>query len=133
MRSPLSHRAAAVTAMGATTVFTAAGLAVAAPASAQSRTTLSISAPARDPGMQPVYIRGVLHAGRSAVAHQAVVLEVARADRPMGPMTYPHLTSASGAVSFKIRAAGTWKWELVFRGASGLAPTHSRAVTLTVP
>jgi hypothetical protein len=133
MRSPLSHRAAAVTAMGATAVFTAAGLAVAAPASAQSQTALSITAPASDPGMQPVFIRGVLHAGRSAVAHQPVVLEVARPDRPMGPMTYPHLTSSSGAVSFKIRAAGTWKWKLVFRGASGLAATHSRVITIKVP
>jgi hypothetical protein len=114
-------------------VFTAAGLAVAAPASAQSKTALSISAPASDPGMQSVYIRGVLHAGRSAVAHRAVVLEVARPDRPMGPMTYPHLTSSSGAVSFKIRAAGTWKWQLVFRGAAGLAATHSRVITIKVP
>jgi hypothetical protein len=81
----------------------------------------------------PSYIRGVLHAGRSAVTHQAVVLEVARPDRPMGPMTYPHLTSSSGAVSFKIRAAGTWKRELVFRGANGLPATHSRVVTIKVP
>jgi hypothetical protein len=133
MRSPHTHRAAAVTAMGATAAFTAAGLALAAPASAQARPALAISAPASDPAMQPVYIKGTLHAGKSALAHQAVVLEVARPGRPMGPLTYPHLTSPSGAVSFKIRAAGTWKWELVFRGASGLAATHSKVVTIKVP
>ena len=48
-------------------------------------------------------------------------------------MTYPHLTSSSGAVSFKIRAAGTWKWQLVFRGAAGLAASHSRVITIKVP
>jgi hypothetical protein len=133
MRSPLTHRAAAVTAIGATAAFTAAGLAVAAPASAQARPALSISAPATDAGMQPVYIKGVLRDGKSAVAGRAVVLEVARPGRAMGPLTYPHLTSSSGAVSFKIRAAGTWKWELVFRGGSGLAATHSKVVTIKVP
>jgi hypothetical protein len=133
MRSPLSHRATAVTAIGAAAMFTAGGVAVAAPASAQARPALTVSAPARDPGMQPVYIRGVLHAGQAAVAGQAVVLEVARPGRPMGPLTYPHRTSAAGAVSFKIRAAGTWKWELVFRGAPGLAAARSRVITIKVP
>jgi hypothetical protein len=133
MRSPLSHRAAAVTAIGATALFTAAGLAAAVPASAQARPALSVSAPATDPAMQPIYIKGVLHEGTTAVARQAIVLEVARPGRPMGPLTYPHVTTSSGAVSFKIRAAGTWKWELVFRGASGLPATHSRVVTIKVP
>jgi hypothetical protein len=133
MRSPLSHRATAVTAIGAAALFAAGGVAVAAPASAQTRPALTVSAPASDPGMQPVYIRGVLRAGQAAVAGQSVVLEVARPGRAMGPLTYPHRTSASGAVSFKIRAAGTWKWELVFRGASGLAAAHSRVITIKVP
>jgi hypothetical protein len=133
MRSPFPDRAAALTATGAAAMFTAAGLAVAAPASAQAKPALAISAPASDPAMQPVYITGTLHAGKSALAHQAVVLEVARPGRPMGPLTYPHVTTSSGAVSFKIRAAGTWKWELVFRGASGLPATHSRVVTIKVP
>jgi hypothetical protein len=132
MRSPLAHRAAAVTAIGAA-AFTAAGLAVAAPAAAAARPALSISAPASDAGMQPAYIKGVLHDGKSVVAHQAIVLEVARPGRPMGPLTYPHVTTASGAVSFKIRAAGTWQWELVFRGARGLPATHSRIITIKVP
>lgn len=58
----------------------------------------------------------MLHSGSAALAHQTVMLKVARPGRPMGPVSYPHVTNSSGAVSFKIRAAATWRWELVFRG-----------------
>jgi len=130
MRISLLTRAAAITAIAATSALAVTGTADAA--STPSRTSLSIRASASTikPGKTAV-VSGVLKQGNSNLAREVVYLDGAAPGKKF-VVVGKSVTSKKGAVAFTVRPKSTERYELVFKGTSKLAASHSGVVTIKV-
>ena|SRR5579862_3156210 len=130
MRTSLT-RAAAGAAVAAATVLALAGPAYATAVPARAHTTLSI-----------VESRSVIHDGQTAVVRGRLAhgktgegAETVYLDHWVGKtlvLVRTGLTNGSGVVAFTVKPGVTSRYELVFKGTTTLAPSHSGVVTLKV-
>lgn len=130
MRTSLT-RVASGAVLAATAVFALAGAASAATPAAKAHTTLSIaeSKTTIKAGQKDV-VSGTLAVGKKGLAKEVVIL-----DRVAGKKLVPvsaQLTGKAGKVAFVVKPKATTKYELVFRGTTKLAATHSGVVTAVV-
>lgn len=129
MRTSLT-RALAGTAIAATAVFTAAGIASAStPPKAPTALSIAASATTITVGSK-VTVTGRLTSGTARLAKKIVLLErlvakhwVPVADRP---------TDAAGNVAFVREPGATASFRLAYLGNASYAPSHSAAVRVTV-
>ena len=130
MRISLPIRAAAITAIAATSALAVTGTADAA--STLSRTSLSIRASTSTikPGKTAV-VSGVLKQGNTDLAHEVVYLDHAAPGKKFA-VAGESVTNKKGAVAFTVRPKSTERYELVFKGTSKLAASHSGIVTIKV-
>ncbi len=132
MRTSLT-RAAAGAAVAAATVLALAGPAYATPtpASARAHTTLSIveSKSVIKDG-QTAVVRGRLAHGKTGEGAETVYLDHWAGKTLV--LVRTGLTNASGVVAFTVEPGVTSRYELVFKGTTTLAPSHSGVVTLKV-
>ena len=130
MRISLLTRAAAITAIATTSALAVTGTADAA--SAASRTSLSIRASASTikPGKSAV-VSGVLKQGTKDLAGEVVFLDGAAPGKKF-VVVATSVTNKNGAVAFTVRPRTTQRYDLVFKGTSKLAASHSGVVTIKV-
>jgi len=129
MRTSLT-RALAGTAIAATAVVTAAGVASATtPPKAATALSISASAGTITVGM-PVKVSGRLTSGTTPLAAKTVLLErlVAMHWTPVADKP----TDAAGDVTFTREPGATVSFRLVYLGNAKYAASHSAAVTVTV-
>jgi len=106
-------------------------LKVIAPAPVREHTTLSIveSKSVIKDGKTAI-VGGTLDHDATGLAGETVYLEHWVGKRLVGVRT--GTTNAAGWVAFTVKPGATSRYELVFRGTSTLAPSHSGVVTLKV-
>jgi hypothetical protein len=124
-------RAAAGVAVTAVAVLALAGPAYAAPTPVREHTTLSIveSRSVIKEG-QTAVVRGTLAHGKTGLGGQTVYM-----DKWVGKtlvLVRSGLTNAAGQVAFTVKPGVTSRYELIFKGTTTLAPSHSGVVTLKV-
>jgi hypothetical protein len=130
MRTSLT-RAAAGAAVAAATVLALAGPAHAGTVPARTHTTLSIveSKNVIRVGQDDV-VSGRLVADKAGLAGRTVYLD--RVDGKTLVQAQVQLTGKDGGVAFTVSPGATARFELVYKGNSVFAPTHSGIVTVKV-
>ncbi|HTX28109.1 MAG TPA: hypothetical protein VME19_13940 [Streptosporangiaceae bacterium] len=130
MRTAMT-RAAAGAAVAAATVLALAGPAHAGTVPARTHTTLSIVAAKNviRAGQKDV-VSGRLAADKASLAGRTVYLD--RVDGKILVQVQVGVTGKEGGVAFTVTPGATARYELVYKGNSVYAPTHSGIVTVKV-
>ncbi|HTX25849.1 MAG TPA: hypothetical protein VME19_02390, partial [Streptosporangiaceae bacterium] len=130
MRTSLT-RAAAGAAVAAATVLALAGPAHAAPVPARTHATLSIVELKNVIRVgQDDKVSGRLVADKAGLAGRTVYLD--RVDGKTLVQVQVQITGTEGGVAFTVHPGATARYELVYKGNSVYAPTHSGIVTVKV-
>jgi flagellar capping protein FliD len=123
MRTSTLTRAATVATVAAAASLAAAGTASAVTPVVAAKTVLTASA-SKD------VITGTLTAGKKDLAKEVVTLEAVSGKKLIA--VGKAVTSKAGKVTFTVKPKATTKYELVFKGAKGLAGSASKVVTIKV-